>query len=86
MQKNQILSLAKNIIRKDDWINIIPRFISVLRINVFIIDAEGGVVLPPIPNKHGSKILTDPKLGSDLLVKSENLIHLIMYLHQPYLS
>ena len=39
------------------------RFIDVLRINMFIVDRLGQMILPPQREKYGGVFLTDPSLG-----------------------
>ncbi len=64
---------ARNLIKEDGWVNIVPMLVDVLKINIFIVDVDGGVVLPS-NNKYGGKFLTDRALGLDLFLNSENII------------
>lgn len=59
--------LSQKIINKDKWWDMLSRFIDVLRINIFIVDYEGRVVLPPEEGKYGGGLLADKRLGFDLI-------------------
>ena len=48
------------------WTEILSRFIDVLKINIFIVDAFGSIVLPPAAGKYGGRFLTDPSFCFDL--------------------
>ena len=67
MTPDQLRQQALKIINKDKWWDILSRFIEVLRINIFIVDTQGLVILPPEEGRYGGKLLTDPNLGFDLL-------------------
>ena len=66
--------LAQKIINKDKWWDILSRLIDVLRINIFIVDANGSIILPPEEGRCGGKLLTDPSMGFDLLHHSNDII------------
>lgn len=55
--------LALKLINKEKWWDILSRFIDVLRINIFIVDSKGLIILPPEEGKYGGRLLTDPSLG-----------------------
>ncbi len=59
-------NLATEIINKEKWWDILSRFIEVLRINIFILDPQGQVILPPEVAKYGGRLLTDGSLKYDL--------------------
>lgn len=66
----------QDLINKDKWWDILSRFIDVLRINVFIVDHEGNMVLPPEERRYGGRLLYDQSLGFDLLQDSRvNISH-----------
>ena len=55
--------LALKLINKEKWWDILSRFIDVLRINIFIVDNKGVIILPPEEGKYGGRLLTDPSWG-----------------------
>ena len=65
IQQNQG-SLIREIINKDKWWDILSRFIDVLRINIFVVDVTGRILLPPEESKYGGKLITAKSLGFDL--------------------
>lgn len=67
MAKDNLRQLADKVIQKEKWWDILSRFIDVLRINLFIVDTQGSIILPPEEGRCGGKLLTDPALGFDLL-------------------
>lgn len=67
MPEKKSRQLAREIINKEKWWDLLSRFIDVLRINMFIVDRHGLIVLPPEEDKYGGKLLTDPSRGFDLL-------------------
>lgn len=54
-------------IDKDKWWDVLSKFITVLHVNIFMIDANGGIFLPPEESRYGGRLLTDVSLGFDLL-------------------
>jgi len=66
--------IVRDIIGKDKWWDILSRFISVLRINIFIVDQNGLVILPPEESRYGGRLLFDRSLGFDLFQDSFNII------------
>jgi hypothetical protein len=67
MDNNHIRQLGFSVINKDKWWDMLSRFIDVLRINIFLVDAQGHFILPPDRSRFGGKLLTDKRLGFDLL-------------------
>lgn len=61
--------LCEQVIRKDKWWDLLSRFIDVLRINLFVVDYNGRMVLPPEPQKYGGKLLLEKALRFDCLEK-----------------
>lgn len=59
---------------KDRWWDLLSRFIDVLRVNMFIVDTQGSIVLPPEENKYGGALLMDPDLGLGLFQGSQHVI------------
>lgn len=64
---DHVRELALKIINKEKWWDILSRFIDVLRINIFIVDNQGSILLPPEEGKYGGRLLTDRTLGLDLI-------------------
>src|SRR3990167_36873 len=59
--------LAREVINKEKWWDMLSRFIDVLRINICIFDSHGLVILPPEEGRYGGKLLTDPALKFDMV-------------------
>ena len=74
MNQERLRELALEIINKDKWWDILSRFINVLRINIFMVDAQGLIILPPEEGKYGGRLLTDKSMGFDLIHNSEGLL------------
>jgi len=74
MNSESARQLAQKIIDKHKWWDMLSRFIDVLRINVFVIDVEGHVILPPDERKYGGRLLSDRSLGFDLSLQSPQLL------------
>jgi putative methionine-R-sulfoxide reductase with GAF domain len=58
--------ILQKIINKEKWWDILSRFIDVLRINLFIIDKYGNVILPPEEGRFGGRLLCDLQLKTGL--------------------
>lgn len=56
-----------SIIRKDQWWDVLSRLIDVVHMNIFIIDSQGRVILPPDVSRYGGSFLSDSSLGFDLI-------------------
>lgn len=63
MDQINLRQLALKIINKEKWWDILSRFIDVLHINIFIVDSQGAVILPPEEGKYGGGLLTTRSLG-----------------------
>lgn len=74
MDSQHIRELAQKVINKDKWWETLSRFIEVLRINICIVDTHGLVLLPPEEGKFGGRLLTDPRLGFDLLLDNADIL------------
>ena len=57
---NDLRLTAQKLIKKDKWWETLSRFINVLRINLFIIDCDGFILLPPEEGRFGGGLLTKP--------------------------
>ncbi|OGX20699.1 MAG: hypothetical protein A2Y04_05040 [Omnitrophica WOR_2 bacterium GWC2_45_7] len=75
MNLDKLRELARRIINKGKWWDMLSRFIDVLRINIFVVDSQGFVILPPEEGKYGGRLLTNRSLGLDLPLNSEKFIH-----------
>jgi hypothetical protein len=74
MDPKQLREIVQRVINKEKWWDTLSRFIDVLHINIFIVDTEGRVILPPEEGKYGGGFLTKPSLGFDFLNNTSNLI------------
>jgi len=70
MNSKEFRQLAREVINKEKWWDMLSRFIEVLRINIFVVDSRGLVILPPEERRYGGRLLTDKKLKFDLLSDS----------------
>jgi len=66
--------LAQRVINKDKWWDLLSRYIEVIRSNIFIVDTQGLVILPPEKAKYGGQLLTNPLFNFDMLADANNLI------------
>ncbi len=53
MTDKSLQQLVTQIIDRDKWRDILNRFVDVLKINVFLVDFEGRVIIPPVNARHG---------------------------------
>ena len=74
MNQEQLKQIAQKTINKDKWWDILSRFIDVLRINIFLVDCTGSIILPPEEGRCGGRLLTERSLGFDLLCDSGNIM------------
>lgn len=74
MDQAKLKESIQKVINKEKWWDILSRFIDVLHINIFIVDGEGRVILPPEEGKYGGAFLTNPSLGFEVSINSTNSI------------
>lgn len=67
-------NIVRSIIDKDQWWDVLSRFIDVLNINLFLINEKGSVILPPIAEKYGGRLLRDRSLGFDFIDDEVNIL------------
>ena len=67
MNQDPSRQLAQKIINKGKWSDMLSRFKDVLRVNLFIVDSQGVVLLPPEESRYGGKILADKSFGYNFL-------------------
>jgi len=69
--------LIEQLINKNKWTGILRRFSDVLKINIFIVDSLGCVIVPPYLNgqrgRYGSKFLSD-SFGFDFAGKGAGIL------------
>jgi len=70
MSSKEFRQLAREVINKEKWWDMLSRFIEVLRINIFVVDSRGLIILPPEERRYGGRLLTDKKLKFDLMSDS----------------
>jgi len=66
MNSKEIRQLAREVINKEKWWDMLSRFIDVLRINIFVVDSHGLIILPPEEVRYGGRLFTDQSLRFDL--------------------
>lgn len=67
MSSQKFRQLAREVIDKEKWWDMLSRFIDVLRINIFVVDSQGLVILPPEEGRYGGRFLNDSSLKFDLM-------------------
>ncbi|MCA9407852.1 MAG: PocR ligand-binding domain-containing protein [Candidatus Omnitrophica bacterium] len=67
MHDYSIKKIAWQIFNKEKWWDVLSKFIYVLRMNIFIVDKYGYVILPPDETKFGGRFYTERTLGAKLL-------------------
>lgn len=67
MNPGELRRLAQEVINKEKWWDMLSRFIDVLRINIFVVDNRGLIILPPEEGRYGGRLLTDRSLKFDLV-------------------
>jgi len=73
MNSKETRQLAREVINKEKWWDMLSRFIDVLRINIFVVDSHGLIILPPEEGRYGGRLLTDQSLKFDLVDDSINV-------------
>lgn len=62
LDSNQLKQLSRELINKDRWADVIRRFIDVLKVNIFLVDFSGEMIVPPLVEGgrgiFGSQFLT----------------------------
>lgn len=66
MKSEELRQLAHEVINKEKWWDMLSRFIDVLRVNIFVIDVQGRIILPSEEERYGGRLLTDRSLKFDL--------------------
>lgn len=74
MQPKNLRDTIQKIINKEKWWDILSRFIDVLHVNIFIVDSEGRIILPPEEGKYGGSFLTDTSLAYGWTVNTSQII------------
>ena len=74
MNQRQSRQLAHGIVNNEKWWDILSRLIDVLRINIFIVDTQGAVILPSKRIRYGGRLLSDPSLKFDLRHDMTNIL------------
>jgi hypothetical protein len=74
MRSDRLNQLIQQYINKDKWWDVVTRFVDVLRINMFMVDAEGHMILPPEESRYGGRLLTDAGLGYDFVTSGRGVI------------
>ena len=72
--QNPSRQLAQKIIDKGKWGDMLSRFKEVLRVNLFIVDGQGEVLLPFEESKYGGKLLLNKAYGFNFLQNKEDFL------------
>jgi len=67
MKPEELRQLAYDVINKEKWWDMLSRFIDVLRVNIFVVDSQGRIILPPEEGRYGGGLLTDRSLRFDFV-------------------
>ena len=73
MKPEDCRELAREVIDKEKWWDMLSHFIDVLRINIFVVDCHGQIILPPEKGRYGGRLLTDQSMKFDLVDDSVNI-------------
>lgn len=77
MEDAKLRQLVDELIDRAHWSEFLKRFIDVLRINIFIVDYSGQIIIPPYAEgerpRYGSRFLTS-SFGFDFSGKNANLL------------
>ncbi len=88
MTNLELKQLVNELIIKEKWAEFLKRFIDVLRINIFLIDFQGKLLLPPLREgeneRYGGKFLSI-SFGFDFTSQESNLLEAFES-HGPYLE
>ncbi len=77
MKPEELKKLVLNILNmgnREKWSGILTHFIEVLKINIFIVDFEGRILLPPVKGRYGSEFFNKPAVTANLFNEPEILI------------
>jgi len=66
MRPEELRETAREVIDREKWWDMLSHFIDVLRINIFVVDLQGQIILPPEKSRYGGRLLTDASLKFDL--------------------
>ncbi|MFA5087613.1 MAG: GAF domain-containing protein [Candidatus Omnitrophota bacterium] len=66
--------LIQELIDVDKWKETLARFIDVLKINIFLVDFEGQVILPPVKDRYGWSFYEKNCLGFDIGQGKANML------------
>ena len=74
-QHKLISPASSSSFNKDQWWDILSDLIDVLRINIFVMDADGRLLLPPDERRYGGQLLTDPAYKLHLFQGTQNFLN-----------
>ena len=72
MRKSIAKPAIMELIDKEKWRSILHRFVDVLQVNIFIVDAEGRAYLTPSMGKYGWKLLAHSDVGMNMFGDHSN--------------
>jgi len=89
MNADELKKLAQELIDRDKWNDALRRFVDVLRINIFVVDATGQVIIPPVCDRdnraiYGGRFLM-PAFDFDFASPQPDILNKFKE-HGPYLE
>ncbi len=58
MNPDELKKLVHELINRQKWTDLLQHFVDVLKVNIFIVDFSGKIVLPPVKGRYGSDLLS----------------------------
>ncbi len=74
MMPEDFKNMATELIVKDRWAGLLAHFTEALRINLFLMDCEGRIVLPSSKGRFGSSLLANSAFAGDLVSNPGNFL------------
>lgn len=89
MKAEELKQLSNELIDRYKWTDSLGRFVEVLRINIFVVDCTGQVIIPPVHDRDNRGIygacLLNPAFNFDLTSPAPDILKKFKQ-HGPYLE
>lgn len=74
MERESVKNLIQEYVPKEKWWELCSRFVEALGVNIFIVDSQGTMILPPEEERCGGRILLGKWLGFDVLYDARTFL------------
>lgn len=74
MENRKTKEHLQDFIDKEKWAEVLTRFIEVLRINIFLVDSGGRLLLAPCKDRYGWNLFVASPLGFSLLNQQSGIL------------